>query len=139
MCGAGAGAGMAAGAGAIWGARVTEQGDGAVMQGWGTAVDFLCMRACASQRSIVPGMIGCCTLRVSMQSRSQNLSLPDIGVITLRRRDGTCGGARIGVDQALVWCCEWCELPIPDCRFCAVFACSAHQFSANTKQMRSLT
>ncbi len=47
----------------------------ASMQGWGTTADFLCMRACASQLSIVQGMIGCCTLRVSMQSRSQNLSL----------------------------------------------------------------
>ncbi len=29
---------------------------------------------------------------------------PDIGVVTLRCRDGACGGAWIGVDQALEWC-----------------------------------
>ncbi len=28
----------------------------------------------------------------------------------LRCRDGTRGGARIGVHQALVWCGEWCGL-----------------------------
>ena len=33
---------------------------------------------------------------------------PDIGVVILRCRDGTCGGAWIGVDQALAWCGEWC-------------------------------
>ena len=35
---------------------------------------------------------------------------PDIGVVTLRCRNGTCTGAWIGVDQALAWCGEWCGL-----------------------------
>ena len=32
----------------------------------------------------------------------------------LRCRDGTRGGAWIGVDQALAWCGECCGVPIPD-------------------------
>ena len=39
-----------------------------------------------------------------------------LGVVILRCRDGTCGGAWIGVDQALAWCDEWYGLPIPYCR-----------------------
>ncbi len=31
-----------------------------------------------------------------------------MGGVILRCRDGTCGGAWIGVDQALAWCGEWC-------------------------------
>ena len=56
-----------------------------------------------------------------------------------RCSDGTCIGAWIGVDQALAWCGEWCGLPNPDCRHCAISACSAYQVSANTTQKRSLT
>ena len=41
---------------------------------------------------------------------------PDFGVLTLHCSDGTCGGAWIGVDQALAWFGEWCGLPIPDYR-----------------------
>ena len=41
---------------------------------------------------------------------------PDFGVVILRCRNGTCGGAWIGVDQALAWFGEWCGLPIPDYR-----------------------
>ncbi len=54
------------------------------------------------------------------------------GVVILRCRDGTCGGAWIGVDQALAWCGEWCGLPNLDCRQCAFPACYAYQISANT-------
>lgn len=53
-------------------------------------------------------------------------------------RRGRRGGARIGVDQSLVWCGEWCGLPNPDCRHCAFFACSAYQISPTTKQKRSM-
>ncbi len=60
------------------------------------------------------------------------------GVVILRCRDGTCGGAWIGVDQALAWCGEWCGLPIPELRQCAISACYAYQISVNTKQMRSM-
>ena len=59
-------------------------------------------------------------------------------MVILRCSDGTCGGAWIGVDQALASCGEWCELPNPDCREFAFFDCYAHQISANTKQKRSL-
>ena len=52
--------------------------------------------------------------------------------------DGTCGGAWIGVDQALTSCGEWCGLPNPDCRQCAISACYAYQNSANTKHKRHL-
>ena len=52
-------------------------------------------------------------------------------------RRGWRGGAWIGVDQALAWCGEWCELPNPNCRHSAFSACYAHQISANTKHMRS--
>ena len=62
----------------------------------------------------------------------------DIGVVILRCRDGTCGGSWIGVDQALAWCDEWCGVPIPDCRQCAISAWYEYQISANTKQRRSL-
>ena len=34
---------------------------------------------------------------------------------------------------------DWCELPIPDWRQCAFSGCYAHQISANTEQMGSLT
>jgi len=64
---------------------------------------------------------------------------PDSGVVILCCRNGTCGAAWIGVNQALAWCGEWCGLPIPDCRQCAFFACYAGQISATTKQTRSLT
>ena len=73
---------------------------------------------------------------------ADNLGYGELGCYgggILRFRDGTCGGGRIGVDQALVWCGEWCGLPNPDCRQSAFFACSAHQISANTEQKRSLT
>ena len=52
--------------------------------------------------------------------------------------DGTCGGAWIGVDQALTSCGEWCGLPNPECRQCAISACYAYQNSANTKHKRHL-
>ena len=51
---------------------------------------------------------------------------------------GTCGGAWIGVDQALASCGEWCGVPNPDCRHSAFSACCAHQISANTEQKWSL-
>ena len=54
-------------------------------------------------------------------------------------RDGVCGRAWVGEDQALAWCGEWCDLPNPDCRLFAIYACYAYQTSANTKQKRSLT
>ena len=54
-------------------------------------------------------------------------------------RRSCCGGAWIGVDQALASCGEWCGLPNPDCRQCAFPACYAYQNSANTEQKRSLT
>ena len=60
------------------------------------------------------------------------------GFVILRCRDGTCGGARICVDQALAWCGEWCGLPNPDYRHCAFATCSAYQISANTEQKWSL-
>ena len=63
---------------------------------------------------------------------------PDIGVVILRCRDSTCGGAWIGVDQALDWCGEWCGLPNPYCRHCAFSTCYAYQISANTEQERFL-
>jgi len=37
---------------------------------------------------------------------------PDFGVVILRCRNGTCGAAWIGVNRALAWCGEWCELQI---------------------------
>ena len=40
--------------------------------------------------------------------------------------------------QALAWCGEWCGLPIPDCKQCAISACDAYLISANTKQKLSL-
>ena len=43
-----------------------------------------------------------------------------LGVVILRRRDGTCRGAWIGVDQAQTSCGEWCGVPNPDCRYCAI-------------------
>ena len=37
-----------------------------------------------------------------------------LGLVTPHRRsNSTCGGAWIGVDQALAWWGEWCGLPIP--------------------------
>ena len=63
----------------------------------------------------------------------------DIGVETLRCRKNTCGGAWVGVDQALEWCGEWCGLPNQCCRQCAFFACYGYQISANTTRKRSLT
>ena len=44
---------------------------------------------------------------------------PDFRLVILRYRDGTCGAAWIGVNQALAWCGEWCGLPSPDCRHSA--------------------
>jgi len=41
-------------------------------------------------------------------------------------RCGWRGGARIGVDQALVSCGEWCGLPNPDFRQCALATCDAY-------------
>ena len=58
--------------------------------------------------------------------------------LILRCRDGTRGGAWIGVDQTLAWRGEWCGPPNPYCRQCAISACYAHQISANTTQKRSL-
>ena len=58
---------------------------------------------------------------------------PDIGVVTLRCRNGTCGGARIGVDQTLAWCGEWCGPPIPVYRSWAIFIGYADQFFLNIK------
>ena len=43
------------------------------------------------------------------------------------------------VYQALASCGEWCGLPNPDCRHCAISAWYAYQISANTEQKRSLT
>ena len=60
------------------------------------------------------------------------------GFVILRCRDGTCGGARICVDQALAWCGEWCGLPNPDYRHCAFATCYEYQISANTEQERFL-
>ena len=50
----------------------------------------------------------------------------------LRCRDGTYGGAWIGVDQALAWCGEWCGLPNPYGSYCAFSSCYTHQISAKT-------
>jgi len=55
----------------------------------------------------------------------------EIRVVIRRCRDGTCGGAWIGVDQALAWCGEWCGLPNPDYRQCAFFACYAYNIVEN--------
>ena len=64
---------------------------------------------------------------------------PDIGVVILRCRDGTGGGAWIGVDQALASCGERCGVPIPDCTHRAFSARYAYQISANTEHKWSLT
>ena len=64
------------------------------------------------------------------------------GVVAPGRQRLAFRGAQVYeacVDQALVWCGEWCELPNPDCRHCSPFACYAYQISANTKLTRSLT
>ena len=85
-----------------------------------------------------PSMIGWWPTRVRMQSRSRTWSLIRHWGGNLRCRDGTCGGAWSGIDQALVWCGECSGQPNPDCRQCAISACYAHQISANTTQKRSL-
>ena len=46
--------------------------------------------------------------------------------------------AWVGVVQAVAGCGEWCGLPIPDCRQCAISACYVYQISANTEQKWSL-
>ena len=46
----------------------------------------------------------------------------DIGVVILRWRDGTGGGAWIGVDQALAWCGESFGQLMLAYRSCAVSA-----------------
>jgi len=64
---------------------------------------------------------------------------PDIGVVILRCRDGTCGGVWFGVDQALAWCGDWCGLPNLCCMHCAISTSYAYQISTYTEQKRSLT
>ena len=61
-------------------------------------------------------------------------------MVTLRCRNGTCGGARIGVDQTLAWFGEWCGLG------CQLWIVGSVQFppgtrikSANTEHKWSLT
>ena len=47
----------------------------------------------------------------------------DLGVVNLRCANGTCGGAWVGVVQALTGCGESCGLPMPAYRSWQISAC----------------
>ncbi len=46
---------------------------------------------------------------------------PEIGVVILRCRDSTCGGAWVGWMQVLAWFGEWCLPAMPVYRSWAIF------------------
>ena len=68
---------------------------------------------------------------MKLRSASTPAVSTDLRVITVRLVSGTCGGARVGVVQALAGCSESCGLPMPAHPSCAVSICWVGQSFPN--------